>query len=113
MPMRWGPGPVFVYESITAARRWQHYALRALSVLALLESRPDSEIRTLLSICNELDLLQPRLARGGRGLLGRGESANLANGVVLLGGGGLGPGQLGVAEPLEVLPRQQPVPVLV
>jgi hypothetical protein len=35
----------------------------ALSILALLESRPDSAIRTLLSICNELDLLQPRLAR--------------------------------------------------
>jgi len=35
----------------------------ALSVLSLLESRPESAIRTLLSICNELDLLQPRLAR--------------------------------------------------
>jgi hypothetical protein len=35
----------------------------ALSVLALLESRPEAVIRTLLSICNELDLLQPRLAR--------------------------------------------------
>jgi len=35
----------------------------ALSVLALLESPPESVIRTLLSLCNELDLLQPRLAR--------------------------------------------------
>jgi hypothetical protein len=35
----------------------------ALSILALLESRPEPVIRTLLSICNELDLLQPRLAR--------------------------------------------------
>jgi len=31
-----GPGPVFVYEWITGARRWQVYALRALFVLALL-----------------------------------------------------------------------------
>ena len=36
MATRWGPGPVFVYESITALRRWQHYALRSLAVLALL-----------------------------------------------------------------------------
>jgi ABC-type transport system involved in multi-copper enzyme maturation permease subunit len=36
MPRHWGPGPVFVYESITAARRWQGYALRSLFVLALL-----------------------------------------------------------------------------
>ena len=28
MPMRLGPGPVFVHESIAAARRWQLYALR-------------------------------------------------------------------------------------
>lgn len=38
MPKRWGPGPVFVYESITGARRWQVYALRSLFVLALLLS---------------------------------------------------------------------------
>ncbi len=37
MPLlRWGPGPVFVYESIAATRRWQLYALRALFVLGLL-----------------------------------------------------------------------------
>ena len=36
MPFRLGPGPVFVYESITASRRWQQYALRSLSVLTLL-----------------------------------------------------------------------------
>src|SRR5271166_3045426 len=28
--------PVFLYEAITAARRWQGYALRALLVLAML-----------------------------------------------------------------------------
>ena len=33
---RWGPGPVFVHESIAAARRWQLYALRSLFVLGLL-----------------------------------------------------------------------------
>jgi ABC-type transport system involved in multi-copper enzyme maturation permease subunit len=36
MPMRWGPGPVFVHESIAGARRWQLYALRSLFVLGLL-----------------------------------------------------------------------------
>ena len=33
---RWGLGPVFVYESIAATRRWQLYALRALFVFGLL-----------------------------------------------------------------------------
>ena len=32
---RLGPGPVFVYESLIAARRWQIYATRAGFVLAL------------------------------------------------------------------------------
>jgi ABC-type transport system involved in multi-copper enzyme maturation permease subunit len=37
MPLlRWGPGPVFVHESIAATRRWQLYGLRALFVLGLL-----------------------------------------------------------------------------
>jgi ABC-type transport system involved in multi-copper enzyme maturation permease subunit len=36
MPRNLGPGPVFVYESITAARRWQPYAVRSLFVLAVL-----------------------------------------------------------------------------
>ena len=36
MPMRLGPGPVFVYEWLTAARRWQLYALRVLFVAAIL-----------------------------------------------------------------------------
>jgi ABC-type transport system involved in multi-copper enzyme maturation permease subunit len=31
-----GPGPVFVYECLTAARRWQGYAARSLFVLLLL-----------------------------------------------------------------------------
>jgi ABC-type transport system involved in multi-copper enzyme maturation permease subunit len=31
-----GPGPVFVYEWITASRRWQGYALRSLFVLGLM-----------------------------------------------------------------------------
>jgi ABC-type transport system involved in multi-copper enzyme maturation permease subunit len=36
--LRWGPGPVFVYESIVATRRWQLYALRFLFVLGLLSA---------------------------------------------------------------------------
>ena len=36
MAVRLGPGPVFVYESIVAARRWQVYAQRSLFLLALL-----------------------------------------------------------------------------
>jgi ABC-type transport system involved in multi-copper enzyme maturation permease subunit len=36
MRLRWGPGPVFVHESIAATRRWQLYALRSLFVLSLL-----------------------------------------------------------------------------
>src|SRR5579883_393029 len=36
MPRRWGPGPVFIYESLTCARRWQVYALRSLFVALLL-----------------------------------------------------------------------------
>jgi ABC-type transport system involved in multi-copper enzyme maturation permease subunit len=38
MPLRWGPGPVFVYESIAATRRRQFYALRSLFVFGLLAS---------------------------------------------------------------------------
>ena len=30
MKLRWGPGPVFAFESLVAARRWQMYALRSL-----------------------------------------------------------------------------------
>jgi ABC-type transport system involved in multi-copper enzyme maturation permease subunit len=36
MPLRLGPGPVFIHESIAAARRWQLYLLRSLFVLGLL-----------------------------------------------------------------------------
>jgi ABC-type transport system involved in multi-copper enzyme maturation permease subunit len=36
MTNRIGPGPVFVYESLILARRWQGYAGRALFVLAIL-----------------------------------------------------------------------------
>ena len=36
MPLRFGPGPVFIHESIAATRRWQLYALRSLFVLGLL-----------------------------------------------------------------------------
>ena len=36
MAVRFGPGPVFVHESIVATRRWQLYALRSLFVLGLL-----------------------------------------------------------------------------
>ena len=33
---RWGPGPVFAYESLLNARRWQVYAARSLFVLLIL-----------------------------------------------------------------------------
>ncbi len=36
MQLRFGPGPVFIHESIAACRRWQLYALRSLFVLGLL-----------------------------------------------------------------------------
>ncbi len=36
MPLRFGPGPVFIHESIAATRRWQLYALRSFFVLGLL-----------------------------------------------------------------------------
>ncbi len=36
MPLRFGPGPVFIHESIAATRRWQLYAVRSLFVLGLL-----------------------------------------------------------------------------
>src|SRR5262249_12642389 len=36
MRLRFGPGPVFAYESMLGARRWQVYALRALFVALLL-----------------------------------------------------------------------------
>jgi ABC-type transport system involved in multi-copper enzyme maturation permease subunit len=36
MPIRLGPGPVFIYEWIATSRRWQLYALRALFVGAIL-----------------------------------------------------------------------------
>jgi ABC-type transport system involved in multi-copper enzyme maturation permease subunit len=36
MPLRFGPGPVFIHESIAATRRWQLYALRSLFVCGLL-----------------------------------------------------------------------------
>ncbi|QEH34251.1 ABC-2 family transporter protein [Aquisphaera giovannonii] len=38
MPRLLAPGPVFLYESIAASRRWQAYALRALLVAGLLQS---------------------------------------------------------------------------
>src|SRR5262249_36933890 len=36
MPLRIGPGPVFIHESIAATRRWQLYAVRSLFVFGLL-----------------------------------------------------------------------------
>jgi ABC-type transport system involved in multi-copper enzyme maturation permease subunit len=36
MPLHFGPGPVFIHESIAATRRWQMYALRSLFVVGLL-----------------------------------------------------------------------------
>ena len=35
MAMRWGPGPVFAYEWLMLARRWQLYAGRGLFILML------------------------------------------------------------------------------
>ncbi len=34
--MRWGLGPVFLYECVASSRRWQTYAIRSLGVLILL-----------------------------------------------------------------------------
>jgi ABC-type transport system involved in multi-copper enzyme maturation permease subunit len=34
--MRWGLGPVFIYECLTNSRRWQTYAARSIGVAALL-----------------------------------------------------------------------------
>jgi ABC-type transport system involved in multi-copper enzyme maturation permease subunit len=36
MAMRWGLGPVFIYESLITARRWQTYAMRSIAVSTLL-----------------------------------------------------------------------------
>ena len=36
MPLRFGTGPVFIYESVAVARRWQTYATRSLFVFGLL-----------------------------------------------------------------------------
>ncbi len=36
MRMHWGPGPVFAFESLVAARRWQMYATRCIYVGLLL-----------------------------------------------------------------------------
>src|SRR5213082_3175368 len=34
--MRWGLGPVFLYECLVNSRRWQTYAIRSFGVTALL-----------------------------------------------------------------------------
>jgi ABC-type transport system involved in multi-copper enzyme maturation permease subunit len=34
--MRWGPGPVFLYECLANSRRWQTYAIRSVGVLVML-----------------------------------------------------------------------------
>ena len=34
--MRWGLGPVFIYECLANSRRWQTFALRSAGVAALL-----------------------------------------------------------------------------
>ena len=36
--MRWGLGPVFIYECLANSRRWQTYALRSAGVAALLSA---------------------------------------------------------------------------
>ncbi len=48
--MRWGLGPVFVYECLANSRRWQTYALRSAGVAALLFAMgtiATSRIRTM------------------------------------------------------------------
>ena len=56
MPLRLGPGPVFVYEWLTTSRRWQPYAMRAVFVwlvligMAIVEGdRPTQARRPLVS----------------------------------------------------------------
>ena len=34
--MRWGPGPVFLYECLANSRRWQTYAIRSVGVAVML-----------------------------------------------------------------------------
>jgi hypothetical protein len=34
--MRWGLGPVFIYECLANSRRWQNYAIRSAGVTVLL-----------------------------------------------------------------------------
>ena len=34
--MRWGLGPVFIYECLANSRRWQTYAIRSVGVAILL-----------------------------------------------------------------------------
>ena len=34
--MRWGLGPVFIYECVTSSRRWQTYLARSFGVSVLL-----------------------------------------------------------------------------
>ena len=34
--MRWGLGPVFLYECLANSRRWQTYAIRSVGVAVLL-----------------------------------------------------------------------------
>ena len=34
--MRWGLGPVFIYECLANSRRWQTYAIRSIGVAVLL-----------------------------------------------------------------------------
>jgi hypothetical protein len=53
MRMRWGLGPVFAFESLIAARRWQVYALRTIYIglmlagLTLTWGPSDREINSL------------------------------------------------------------------
>ena len=40
MPLHFGPGPVFIHQSVAATRCWQLYALRSRFVLGLLLALP-------------------------------------------------------------------------
>ncbi len=56
--MRLGPGPVFVYEWLTTARRWQLYAMRVLFVGAILAG--------LAFVLHQTMLEREALGRGAR-----------------------------------------------
>jgi ABC-type transport system involved in multi-copper enzyme maturation permease subunit len=67
--MRLGPGPVFVYEWLTTARRWQPYAMRAAFVwlvllgLAIVESDSPRRARSPLVSLHDLAVIGEQMYR--------------------------------------------------